>query len=273
MKYSRATAAACFTALSLAGAATSFAGEAAAPGKTPLPPPPAPAEVDPVSGTLNLTLDTHFVSYGQDVWAAGTDWNDALFHPSFELAFDLGGGWKATLGTWWDVNDNASSNIGDAIQEIDVWAGIGYTTGKWSFGVAYQEWMYASQSERIVDFKVAYADGLINPSVMFHGRVDGAEPFDTGVATVLGVAPTAAAGPVTFSFPLQVAFDTDGFHGGDAGFSFASAGVGASVPLEFLPGKWALNAGVTYYHTNDDVIVTNPDSDFVTGSIGLGLTF
>ncbi len=269
MKYPKATVAASLAALAFSGAAA-VAGTTT--GKMVAPPAPAPAPV--VTGSLNLNYNTHFVSYGQDIWGAGTDFGDnGTFNPSIELNFDLGGGWKAILGTWWDVNSNADSNIGDAIQEVDVWAGVGYTTGPWSFTLLYQEWLYASQSERIVDFKIAYADGLLNPSLMLHGRVDGAEPFDTGLVTVLGIAPAVTAGPVSFTFPVQVAADTEGFHGGDGGFSFASAGVTASIPIGFLPGKWTLNSSLIYYYTEDSVFPTNVDESFLTGSIGLGLTF
>ena len=269
MKYSKVTVAASLAALALSG--TLAAAGTTTVGKTVVPP-PAP-EPPVVTGSLNLNYNTHFVSYGQDIWGAGTDFGDrGTFNPSIELNFDLGGGWKAILGTWWDVNSNADSSIGDAIQEVDVWAGVGYTTGPWSFTLLYQEWLYASQSERIIDFKIAYAN-FLNPSLLLHGRVDGAEPFDTGLVTVLGIAPGTTLGSVTLSFPVQVAADTDNFHGGDAGFSFASAGITASVPVTFLPGKWALNASLIYYYTNDEVIPVNVDESFLTGSIGLGLTF
>lgn len=272
MKFPKITAVSSLAALAL-GSIAARAGTTPEPtGKMAVPTPTPAAPV--VTGTLNLNYNTHFISYGQDIWGAGTDFGDkGTFNPSIELAFDLGGGFKALLGTWWDVNSNADSNIGDAIQEVDVWTGLGYTTGAWSFTLMYQEWMYASQSERIVDFKIAYADGLINPSLMLHGRVDGAEPFDTGLVTVLGIAPGTKAGSVSLSFPIQVAADTEGYHGGDGGFSFASAGVSASVPISFLPGKWALNAGLTYYHTEGSVFPTNVDEDFLTGSVGLGLSF
>ena len=272
MKYSKATVAASLAFLAISGAAA-VAGttSTAATGKMVAPAPPAPAPI--VTGTLNLNYNTHFISYGQDIWGAGTDFGDkGTFNPSIELNFDLGGGFKAILGTWWDVNSNADSSIGDAIQEVDVWGGFGYTTGNLSFTLVYQEWLYASQSERIIDFKIAYAN-FLNPSIMFHGRVDGAEPFDTGLVTVLGIAPGTKAGPVALSFPIQVAADTDGFHGGDGGFSFASAGITASVPVSFLPGNWSLNAGLVYYYTEDSVFPTNVDDSFLTGTIGLGLTF
>jgi hypothetical protein len=75
---------------------------------------------------------------------------------------------------------------------------------------------------------------------------------------------------LTLGLPLSVAFDTDGFHGGGSGFSFASAGVSASYALT---KNIAASVGATYYHTNDSVIPGNPDSDFVTGSAGFTVTF
>lgn len=262
---------ACYGALALGLAAVlTPAAQAGTTAKTVVPP-VEEKEEKVVSGTLALMVDTHFVSYGADVWASGTDWDSALFHPSIELSLDLGSGFKFILGTWWDVNDKADSNIADAIQEVDVWAGLGYTVDKWSFTLLYQEWMYASQSERIVDFKVAY-DTLFSPYILVHGRVD-YELGDTGVVGVLGGSYGFEAGPVSFSIPASVAFMTDGFQGGDAGFGYASVGLTASIPVEFLPGDWTLSAGATYYHTDDSVIPNNPSDDFVTGTAGLTLTF
>lgn len=239
-----------------------------------------------ISGTFTLAADTHFISYGQDIWGAGTDWDDILFHPSLELKMDLGSGFYGVVGTWWDVNDNADTapgGIGNSVQEVDVWVGLGYTYKDFTFQLTYQEWMYASQSERILDFKIAYAH-FLNPSLTIHGRVDENIPnaalpgssgdFKDGASFVLGIAPGKTLGPVSFSFPVTVSFDTDGMHAGDSGFAYATAGVGASYPLTFIPkGNWTLTAGVTYYHTEEDVIPTNPDDDFLTGSLGLTLAF
>lgn len=242
-------------------------------------PPPVQETVVPetkpsvVSGTLSFVADTHFISYGSDVWAAGNNWDDLLFHPSLELGIDLGSGFKLIVGTWWDVNDNAESSIGNRIQEVDVWAGLGYTVGKWSFTALWQAWMYGEETEGIVDFKVAY-DTFLHPSLTIHGRYDsGAAAGDTGIVGVLGLSEGFSAGPVTFSFPVNVAFMTDGFQAGDAGFGYVSASANASVPLPFLPGNWTFGAGVTYYYTEPDVIPLNPDDSFFTGSTSLTLTF
>lgn len=255
----------------------SFAGD-----DIPLPPPPAPAPMEPatssnISGSLSLDVNTHFISYGADVWGGGSDFDDALFNPALELAWDLGNDLTFTLGTWWDINDKAVSSIGKNVQEVDVWAGISYGGGPVEVSLTYQEWMYAEESERIVDLGLGF-DAPLSPSLTIHGRVDdGASGGDLGIVAVGGIElPSFSLGIVEFSLPVNVAFATDGFHGGDAGFAYASAGLGASVPLEFMTdafGSWALNAGVTYYYTNSDVIPNNPDESFLTGSIGVGLSF
>ncbi|MCB1095130.1 MAG: hypothetical protein KDN22_06075 [Verrucomicrobiae bacterium] len=246
-----------------------------------LPSPPLPlAETKPsssVSGSLSLDVNTHFISYGADIWGGGNDFEDALFNPSLELAWDLGNDFTFTLGTWWDINDKAVSSIGKNVQEVDVWAGISYGGGPVEISLTYQEWMYAEESERIVDLGLGF-DAPLSPSLTIHGRVDdGASGGDLGVVAVAGIElPSFSLGAVEFSLPVNVAFATDGFHGGDAGFAYASAGVGASIPLAFMGdtmGSWALNAGVTYYYTNSDVIPNNPDESFFTGNVGIGLSF
>ena len=57
------------------------------------------------------------------------------------------------------------------------------------------------------------------------------------------------------------------------GYAFASVGANASLPIPFMPGSWSLNAGLTGYHTNDDVIPNNPEDAFLTGKLGLTLAF
>lgn len=238
--------------------------------KAPVVPPMTTEPEEPfVTGTLSLMANTHFVSYGQDVWGAGNNWDEVLFNPSLELSFNLGGGLSFILGTWWDVNDNAPTTIGTNIQEIDVWAGFSYSVDKFTFTLLYQSWNYAEQIEHIVDLKIAY-DHFLSPYLLLHGRVADDIPFDTGLVTQLGISPSKTFGPVTVSLPIAVAFDTDNFHGGDAGFSFASAGVSLSIPIvEHV----SASVGVTYYYTNEDVIPVNPDESFFTGSAGITITF
>ena len=233
----------------------------------------APVTVTPpadpfVTGNLTVTYDTHFVSWGQDIWGAGNSFKDALIHPSMELDFNLGGGFQAYFNTWWDINDNASSSIGKYIQEVDVNVGIYYTMDKLKFQLGYGSWNYASQTEHVLEGKVTYTS-FLNPYIALHGRVADGIPLDTGLVTVLGISPGYKLGPVDLAFPIAVSADTSGFHGGGAGFGFVSVGVAASVPLS---KHVTLGAGVTYYHTNSHVIV-NPTEDFLTGSASISVSF
>jgi hypothetical protein len=223
-----------------------------------------------VTGNLTLTYDTHFISYGQDVWAAGNDWSDSLFHPFLELDFNLGKGWQFYVNTWWDINDNAESSIGGDIQEVDVNVGFYYTLDKWKFALGYGAWIYGGQVEHLIDGKVSYNDGMINPFLVLHGRVADDISFDTGLVTQVGIAPSKTFGPVTVSLPITVSFDTNDFHGGDGGFAYASAGLGASIAIV---DHVTLNLGVTYYHTERTVFPGNPEEDFVTGSAGVTISF
>lgn len=238
-----------------------------------------PAEAEPfVTGTLSFVANTHFMLYGQDVWGGGNDffWRDAIFNPSLELNFNLGNGFKAILGTWWDVNDNAESTMGNRIQEVDVWAGLSYNTGKFTFTALYQAWFYGGGTEQMVDFKVAY-EHFLNPYLLLHGRFDAGAavdlaglPLDEGLIVQLGIAPAVEAGPVTISFPITANWQTKGFHSGQEGFSYASGGVNISIPVH---EHVAINLGATYYWTNDKVIPLNKDHSLVAGSAGITITF
>jgi hypothetical protein len=247
---------------------------------------PAPAPTDDVvSGVLKLDINTHFISYGLDVWGDDNPGLSELnFNPMAELAFALPAGFTGTLGAWADVTDkNTAGSIGGNLMEVDVWAGLAYTYEKFTVGVTWQEWMYASNTEDILDVKFAY-DCFLAPSLTVHNRLGaggaGAAGGDEGTILVLGLSHSIEAGPVTVSFPVNIAyFMTDDFHavGADTGFGYASVGVGASLPLAAYMGSsfgdWTLNSGLTYYFTDDDIIPNNDHNDFLTASVGLSLAF
>lgn len=244
-------------------------------------PAPAPAE-DVISGVLKLDLNTHFICYGNDTWGDGNpNIGELDFNPSLELAFALPHKLKATVGTWWDVTGKGSgSSLGGNLQEVDVWAGLAYTWQKFTIGVVGQDWLYGSASEEIVDVNLSY-DCFLSPTLIIHNRVgEGASGGDEGTVIVGGISYGFDAGPISISFPLNVAyFATDGFYGpaGDTGFGYASIGAGASLPLSNYMGSgygdWTLNGGLTWYFTDNDITVNNPESSFLTANLGLSLAF
>lgn len=238
---------------------------------------PAAAEeapADHLSGNLILNVDTNFMSYGFDVWQTG-NFDDGLFHPQFDLTWDLGE-FNVFGGVWMDVNSNADSSISDDIQEVDVWLGVSTTVmEKLSVSLTYQEWMYGFDSERIVDLGLAY-DTFLSPSLTLHGRVEGIDGQGTGLIALFGIAHAVELGPVTVKFPANVAFITENYYvNNEGGFGYVSAGAVASVPMSFIPegyGAWTYNIGAYYYHTDTEV-VGNRENNIVTATTGVALAF
>lgn len=245
--------------------------------------PAAPPAEDVISGVLSLSANSHFISYGNDVWKDGSSMSDLGFNPSLEFTFKLPAeGFSLILGTWWDVNSKGAPSIGGDIQEIDVWAGIGYSIDKFSITTTYQAWNYNRGTEEIIDVKLAY-DCLLSPSLMFHNRIDeGNSGGANGTIMVLGLSHTIEAGPVSISFPVNfAAILGDNYYratapGSDSGYAYTSVGAQISYPLAFMGesyGKWSLNGGVTQYWTNGPVIPGNPTNNFLTYNFGLAASF
>jgi hypothetical protein len=260
-----------------------------------------------VSATFSLDFNSHFISYGNDVWGLGNSWdfNEATFNPSAQVTFaDVVGPLDLFVGTWWDVNDNAASSIGGELQEVDVWFGGSFNIERFTVTALYQAWIYGGDVEEIVDATVGFDDsGLImedfalNPYATFHIRTaEGAaatagDAHDTGTVLVIGIAPAwtivqSETYPVTFKLPVAAGFFLDtGFYDSstvntpttsDSGFGYVSIGAVISVPLAFVPesyGAWEFHTGVTWYHTEHDVIPGNPDQDFLTGNVGISVGF
>ena len=256
---------------------TAFAGEEV----KPAPMAPAPVE-DVVSGVLSLNVNSHFISYGNDVWKDGSSMSDPGFNPSLEYTFKLPAeGCSLILGTWWDVNSKGAPSIGGDIQEIDVWAGFGYSIDKFSITTTYQAWNYAKQTEQILDVKLAY-DTFLSPYLLFHNRLDintANTGGSDGSVVVLGLSHSIEAGPVSISFPVNFATMLgENYYaaGADSGYAYTSIGIQASYPLAFMGeayGDWTLNGGFTQYWTNGTVIPGNPTNNFLTYNVGVSAAF
>lgn len=246
-----------------------------------------PVEEDSVvSGSLSFDYNSHFISYGFDVWGGGDSFGgDSTFNPSLELNWALTDNFTAILGTWWDVNGNATSSIGGDLQEVDVWAGGSYAFGDLSVTALYQAWIYGADTEHILDISLAY-DCFLSPSITFHNRLDAgaaaAGGSDDGLVIVPGIEYGFEVGSVSFAIPVTAGFFVDDqFHGftaagtpTDSGYGYFSVGLNASVPLPIDEkfGEWDLHGGITYYNTEDDVM-NNPSDSFFTWSVGIGCSF
>ncbi len=246
--------------------------------------------VDSSKWTVSLGYDyaSHFVLYGADVWGGGNDFfgSESTSFAWADFAVDLEP-FTLNFGIWGDINDNADSEIGGSIQEIDVYIGLAYTFDRFTVGATYQEWYYASDTERVVDLTLSFDDSdllidgfAFNPTFIAHFRVDGNGDQDNAAAFVLGIEPefqlTEGEYGLTLSIPASVAFFTDDFNGGDSGFGYASVGATLGVPLAFIPtsyGEWTAAVNVTYYITDEDAIPGNVEENFLTGTVSISTTF
>ena len=118
----------------------------------------APASAaENVTGDLGISYNTHFISYGFDVWGGGTDFygDRSTTFIYGDLFIKVTDSLTISFGAWADINRNVPSAIGGSIQEIDVYPGITYTVGRFTLGATYQAWSYAGDVEESIDLSVA----------------------------------------------------------------------------------------------------------------------
>lgn len=253
-----------------------------------------------ITGLLGADYTTHFISWGYDVWGVGTEFGtDATFNPYAEIGINFDS-FKVVAGTWWDVNSNVPSAIGGTLQEVDIYFGIYIPVDKFTFGIVYQDWMYASQVEKILDLSLAFDDKellgafAMAPKITAHKVMSGGELTSVGGATgdikdsgwafLLSLTPgfmlmESESFDIALSFPINIGFGDDEFYGSsqnDFAFAYFSVGVAAAMPLKFIPAKygaWTIGVSLTYYHTDNAIIPINPDTDFLVGKVGFSVAF
>ncbi len=248
---------------------------------------PALAEEDNISASAGISYNSHFISYGADVWGGG-----GSFFGKDSTTFvwgDVGVGFgdlTINVGAWADVNNNAPASLGGSIQEIDVYVGATYAIEKFSLGVTYQQWNYAGDQEGIVDLSVGFDDtGLLfedfafNPKAVWHFRVDSNGFQETGSMIVLSVSPSfALTEELSLTIPAGIGLLLDDdFHGGwKSGYGYSYIGASLGVALPFIPssyGEWSANFDLTAYFTDRSAIPNNPTANFVVGSFGIKVAF
>jgi len=243
------------------------------------------AAASSLSGNFSLGINSHHMSSGRDIWRDGSGLHDVQLNPMLNLNFDLGNDVTFNIGSWAEFNDDHGAGFdGEDFQEIDFWAGVSFAAGALDVSLSYQEWIYAGDSERILDVTIGGLGLPLDPTIKFHGRLDagaaadgaafGGAAHDTGVVTSLNASlPGFSLGDIDFAVPVSVAFASDGYHGGDSGYAYSSIGLTTSFPLA---GAWTLSTGLTMYFTDTDVIpeaAGNEDHNILTGGISIGLDF
>jgi hypothetical protein len=241
-------------------------------------------------GILSADYNTHFVSYGRDIWGAGSGWSGdqvGTFNPWLNLtvATDL---LQVYAGSWMDINSKGSmAQVGEKIQEFDVWAGFGLSPGRFRVGATYQQYFFLDQSDPVVDVWAAYSDyGQLfarfgfNPRTKLHVR-DFGGATGTKKAILVGANPWLTLTPSMYfpfslSLPIELVYFEKGFHWGDEGFGYWSIGSILHLPLTQKPDaalRWTATIGLTWFQTDKDIITTNPDENFIRGNFGIAVNF
>lgn len=225
-----------------------------------------------LSGSISLDINSHFMSYGVNVWGAATKdiGDEFLFQPSASLNYALSEGSGIYTGIWFDINNLANEKIADNIQEVDVWIGYYHTFGKTKIDFTLQQWMYAGETEGIFDITVSY-DTMFSPYVKMHNRFESVGGQQKGYIFELGgTAYSTTIGSVSLSVPVAVAFAPDEYHvAGEEGYVYSYTGVKFSLPLG---ESWDFHGSVLYYDTEYRT-TGNAETGYLTAGLGVGYAF
>ena len=257
--------------------------------------PVAPRAGEALSFTAGFDATSHFISFGADVWGGGSEafpfTSDATHFAYGTVTAKFTDELSGFVNVWTDLNNNVDSAIGGWFQEIDLNVGVNYAWNGFTFGFAHNYWVYAGDEEYAVEASVGYSDAdmwkdtwdgfALNPSFLAHYRYQGQTGQDESFVLQAGVRPSftfmaESKYPVTVALPAAVAFFTDGYQGGDAGFAYANAGIALSVPLAFIPveyGNWSAGVSASYWHTDKDAIPNNPQDNFVVTAVSVNVAF
>ena len=241
----------------------------------------AQEEESPFSFSLSLDQNSHFMSYGANVWGSNTEdiGDGGTFNPSFVVNYALSetSGWYA--GVWYDVNSYSDApeigpDLGSKVQEMDVFVGYYFGLGKLSVDLTYQAWLYAGENEGIFDIALSY-DTLLSPYVKFHNRFESNGGQQKGtMIEVGGTLHEGTVGSVGYSVSSGLGFSLDDYHvPGEDGYAYSYIGVSGSKVIYSSDSLEAdLHGGLTYFNTDDDT-VGNPDDSFLTMNVGVGFSF
>ena len=229
-----------------------------------------------VFGALGTEASTHFVLYGEDLHAQGGNWSRPSVFAFTELGLDFQS-FDVATGVWFDLRDETGP-LGGAIQEVDWFITVGADFDRIRLDVAFEAWHFGIV-ENVFNVAVAYDDSdmiienfALNPSIEVHTRLSPGQ----GTVFVAAIAPEFELDfqNLTIAIPAAIGFGVNDYYA-DNGYAYASVGLAAAMALDFIPaeyGDWELTASTTYYFTDSDVI-GNPRDNFITGAIGLAMSF
>ena len=252
------------TAAIFAGPAVTFAGTSAKEMKTIV----EKCKESCITGDIGIDVYSKYVFHGLTLENQG-----AILQPYADIYFKFysGEGFlnevSLNLGVWNSFHSHhtvASTTRG--WYEFDFLAGMSFTFAKnFTFSPTYV--YYSSPGDYFdishnLQLQLSYNDTdllgkfALHPYVLVQFELDGksGNGTDEGVYYEVGIAPSIAAGPITFAFPIKAGFGSSDYYSNNSGYGFFSAGITASYALKAIPecfGEWTLTAGATYFNYGD----------------------
>ncbi len=220
-----------------------------------------------LSGSIAFDLNSHFISYGADIWAGGDD-PEWTFNPTLSLGYTLNEQVSVNAGIWMDANSIGARSFG--VAETDTWIGVAYDAGLVTGSVTLQNWQYGGASEEILDFGLS-VDAFLSPSLTLHKRLSaGASGGMNGWFAVFNAAHSIdVTEQISVTIPAQIGFALADFHTTETGYGFANIGVSVSYALT---ESASVNANVKYWDT-DGGVTGNADNEFLTYGVGASIAF
>lgn len=241
------------------------------------------AEESAFSYSISLDYNSHFMSYGVNVWGTETEdiGDEFLFEPSLSIAYDISETQGLYAGAWFDINGVSGAGAGDVgpdlggdTKEMDLWVGYWITLDKWTIDFTLQQWYYASEVEGIFDVTVSY-DTMFAPYLKMHNRFEGVGGQDKGTIYELGgTLYEGEIGGVSYGFSAGVGFSFDDYHvAGEDGYAYSFLGASASYVIYSSDDlDIDIHGGLTYFDTDEDA-TGNAESGYLTANFGVGFSF
>ena len=241
-------------------------------------------EESPFSFNISLDYNSHFMSYGANVWGdetkdIGDEW---LFEPSVSIDYAINDTSGLYVGAWFDINDvdgagpgEVGPDLGGDTKEMDLWIGYWFSVDKFTFDFTFQQWYHADETEGIFDVTVSY-DMMFSPYIKAHSRYE-VVGYDQQKGTMFEIGGTLYEGEykgLGYGFNVGAAFSVDDYHvAGEDGYAYSFLGASASYVIYSNDSlEVDLHGGLTYYDTEKDT-TGNAENSYLTANFGVGFSF
>ncbi len=254
----------------------------------------APPDVNTGALTFSLGADitTNYIFRGYEQEDSGL-----ILQPYAEVGAPIGDtGIDFYAGVWNSIHSEqtlADGNGAKDFYETDLYVGVAFDIAeKFGFDISYVGYFYpngAFNDIHELDIAFSYDDSddlgdfALSPYVLLAIEFDDANGSEDtyielgGKLSLDPFIPTSEDYDVSLSVPFAVGLGVDNYYPDNDFFGYASVGILAGIPLDFIPsdyGTWEAHAGLTAYFFNDGEGLNDGGDDFqLVASIGVGLEY